>query len=920
MKKNYQKFLMLFLFLWIGTEGVKGQLLTEQFEYGASNGALTTVSGGNWVEQSAGTPQVNYDASGSLSFGSYPTNGGKATFGSTGQNNIYRQFPDVTSGVLYAGFIMRITAVQATGNYFANFSNNGTFYHARLFARTKTGGYEIGLAKGGMGGTTAVYNAASTTLTLNTNYFVVLKYDFGTNATDVADDVASVFVFSSSVPLTEPATPEVTATTGTGTLNELRRFAIRQQGGGPSGEIDYIRVGTTWAEVTSAAATPTITVTPASLSGFTTTTGTASASQNYTLSGGNLTPASGSITVTAPADYEVSTDNTSFSASVSVPYSGGTLSATTIYVRIAASAPVGSPSGNVTNAGGGATTQDVAVSGTVNPLTPFLTVTPASLSGFTTTAGTPSASQNYTLSGSNLTPASGSITVTAPTDYEVSTDNTTFSGSVSVPYSGGTLASTPIYVRIAASAPVGSPSGNVTNAGGGATTENVAVSGTVNPAPTVVPIANIRNSISPAPNLEQVAPFAVGTPVIVRGVLHGVNRNVDANPANGTKQRFEFALIDNSGVRSGITVRLNGTVDVAPIDLQEGDSVQISGTVAQFRGLTQVDVNGGSVTRLATGRPRKTPVTATVIGEDQESNLIKLENVSITGTWPPTPHTGSGFNVNITVGSNTYVMRITSASELFNKTYAQVFGPSEPNTGITIIGVGGQFGGTSAPFNTGYQIFPYRLSDIIAPVPIVPELGSNAPTAGFDFGTVRKNEVSASVSYKLKGKDLPITGSNTNTVVTAPANFQVSKNNTDFFDFITFTNAEVMADSVDVFVRFAPVSEINGFKGGDITNAVPATNPTLNVNVAVKGTQAEPLSLADELAAQVKVYPNPARNTIQIESNQWYEVELQDITGRTIANFASNEIVKIDNLANGLYILQFNKDNIKFAKRLIIQK
>jgi hypothetical protein len=223
MMKNYQKFLMLFLFLWIGTEGVKGQLLTEQFEYGASNGVLTTVSGGNWVEQSAGTPQVNYDASGSLSFGSYPTNGGKATFGNTGQD-VYRQFPDVTSGVLYAGFIMRITAVQATGDYFAHFSNNGTSFQARLFARTKTGGYEIGLAKGGGGGgTTAVYNTASTTLALNTNYFVVLKYDFGTNATDVADDVASVFVFSSSVPLTEPATPEVTATTGTGTLNELRK-------------------------------------------------------------------------------------------------------------------------------------------------------------------------------------------------------------------------------------------------------------------------------------------------------------------------------------------------------------------------------------------------------------------------------------------------------------------------------------------------------------------------------------------------------------------------------------------------------------------------------------------------------------------------------------------------------------------------
>jgi hypothetical protein len=797
MKKIYPRTIILFLFLLLlGTEGVKGQLLTEQFEYGASNGALTTVSGGNWVEHSAGTQQVNYDASGSLSLGTYPTSGGKATFTTTGQDVNRAWATPVTSGTLYVSFLVNITSAQATGDYFFHTGPNpiGTTFNNRVFARLSGGNLQFGIQKGSA--TPATYG--TTNFSTGTTYLIVVKYQF--NSATTSDDVSSIFVFSTNAPATEPGTPEASNSAGTDPTS-FQTIAIRQgtAANAPAGEIDYIRVGTTWAEVTSAA-------------------------------------------------------------------------------------------------------------------TPTITVTPATLSGFTTTVGSPSASQNYSLSGSNLTPASDNITVTAPTDYEVSTDNTTFSGSVSVPYSGGTLSATTIYVRIAASAPAGSPSGNVSNAGGGATTQDVAVSGTV-----VVPIANIRNSISPAPNLEQVAPFAVGTPVIVRGVLHGVNRNVDANPANGTKQRFEFALIDNSGVRSGITVRLNGTVDVAPIDLQEGDSVQVSGTVGQFRGLTQVNVT--SITRFVTGRPRKTPVTATVIGEDQESNLIRLDNVTVAASaWPPTPHTGSGFNVNITVGSNTYVMRITSASELFNKTYAQVFGASEPTTGITIIGVGGQFGNTSPPFNTGYQIFPYRLSDIIAPVPIVPELGSNAPTSGFDFGTVRKNEVSASVSYKLKGKDLPITGSNTNTVVTAPANFQVSKNNTDFFDFITFTNAEVMADSVNVFVRFAPVSEINGFKGGDITNAVPAVSPTLNVNVAVRGTQAEPLSLADELAAQVKVYPNPARNTIQMESNQWYEVELQDITGRTIANFASNEIVKIDNLANGLYILQFKKDNIKFAKRLIVQK
>ena len=113
--------------------------------------------------------------------------------------------------------------------------------------------------------------------------------------------------------------------------------------------------------------------------------------------------------------------------------------------------------------------------------TPTIAVLPISLSSFLTTSGTASSSQSYALSGSNLTPSANDITVTAPTDYEVSLNNSSFSNSLTVGYTGGTLASTTIYVRIKASASAGSPSGNVSNAGGGATTQNVAVSGTVCP-------------------------------------------------------------------------------------------------------------------------------------------------------------------------------------------------------------------------------------------------------------------------------------------------------------------------------------------------------------------------------------------------------------------------------------------------------
>lgn len=132
--------------------------------------------------------------------------------------------------------------------------------------------------------------------------------------------------------------------------------------------------------------------------------------------------------------------------------------------------------------GGSDGIQDMDVTVIETPATPVLNTSIASLTGFYTTSGTASASQNFDLTGTNLSPASGNLTVAAPTGFEVSTNNSSFSPSVSVSYTVGTASQT-IYVRIASTASAGSPSGNVSNSGGGATTVNVAVDGVVCPTP-----------------------------------------------------------------------------------------------------------------------------------------------------------------------------------------------------------------------------------------------------------------------------------------------------------------------------------------------------------------------------------------------------------------------------------------------------
>ena len=105
---------------------------------------------------------------------------------------------------------------------------------------------------------------------------------------------------------------------------------------------------------------PTIT-TSGTLTAFSSNPGVASAEQSYTVNGYNLTEG---ITVTAPADFEVSlTSGSGFGSSVSLGTTGGT-----VYVHYLPSS-YGTSSGNITHTSSGATQVDKAVSGTASTCT-----------------------------------------------------------------------------------------------------------------------------------------------------------------------------------------------------------------------------------------------------------------------------------------------------------------------------------------------------------------------------------------------------------------------------------------------------------------------------------------------------------------------------------------------------------------------
>ena len=102
--------------------------------------------------------------------------------------------------------------------------------------------------------------------------------------------------------------------------------------------------------------------------------------------------------------------------------------------------------------------------------------TSGTLSAFSSISGTASAAQSFTASGSML---STDITVAAPSGFEVSlASGSGYENSITLTQSSGNVASTTIYVRLASTAS-GTPSGNITLTSTGATTQNVAISGSV---------------------------------------------------------------------------------------------------------------------------------------------------------------------------------------------------------------------------------------------------------------------------------------------------------------------------------------------------------------------------------------------------------------------------------------------------------
>jgi hypothetical protein len=260
----------------------------------------------------------------------------------------------------------------------------------------------------------------------------------------------------------------------------------------------------------SAPTGPVISVGATSLNLPGTTTNVAGISTNFTVSGASLT---GDITVAATdaVNFAVSTNSSSgFASSLVLTQTAGAVSSIPVYVRLTG-ASAGTFTNTVTAASAGATTRTVSVTGTVtNPGAPAINVSTNALGGFTALRGTPSASTNLTVTGTNL--SGSNIAVTSSNNfYEISTNSfaTLGSNALTLAPTGGVVA-----VRISTNAPAtNSLPGRLALSGGGAT-NSVTLSGVVTNSPAVITVStNSLPAFSSTTNVASAAQsfFAQGT-------------------------------------------------------------------------------------------------------------------------------------------------------------------------------------------------------------------------------------------------------------------------------------------------------------------------------------------------------------------------------------------------------------------------
>lgn len=493
--------------------------------------------------------------------------------------------------------------------------------------------------------------------------------------------------------------------------------------------------------------------------------------------------------------------------------------------------------------------------------TPTITVAPTTLDNFTYIFGSGlSTSQSYNLSASNLTPASGNITITPSSNYEVSLDNSIFSQTaITKSYTSGTLASTPVYVRLKLGLSVGNYNSEViANSGGDATTVNVTCSGSVTaPPPPDAPVAtaatNVANTSFTA-NWEAVS-GATGyrldvytktaggnaTDLFISEYIEGSSNNKAIEIYNGTGASINLTGYNLKIYTNGSTTP-GSAINLTDVSLANGETYVVANSSANATILALADQTSGSLTHNgndAIGLFNGTTLIDVVgpIGDDtdwgKDVTLARKSDAAVPSTTYSAADWDS-YSVDETayLGSHTFAGGLTNTyvagfenKDVGNGTSYSVTELNPSTTYYYVVRAVGAGGGTSANSNEISAITTNTTPTITV---------STATLSGFSYPD--GNGPSSEQSFTVEGNNLE-----NNISITATTNYEISTGSGGSFSAtspITLTRTDGVVGTTTIYVRLKA-----GLSPEDFNNEV--------INITSSPADAKTVTCSGSVIAQI---------------------------------------------------------------------
>jgi pectate lyase len=225
-------------------------LLEEHFNYGTGNLGTVGASGG-WTSSNSGVTITTNSLDGPA-LGLPASASNKVTTTTSSSSGTYNQFSaGIRTGSIYYSFLLRVkstSGLTASGQVISGLIRNGSAssYYNDVWLRLDGANCDIGLSKLRNG--TTWYG---TPLMIGNSYLIVTEYRFGPAS---GDDVVSLWINPATGATNEPAANVSFSAGGDG--NNSTGIGRCYFYGGCSVDLDEVRIGTNWADVTPSGGTP----------------------------------------------------------------------------------------------------------------------------------------------------------------------------------------------------------------------------------------------------------------------------------------------------------------------------------------------------------------------------------------------------------------------------------------------------------------------------------------------------------------------------------------------------------------------------------------------------------------------------------------------------------------------------------------